>query len=349
MKRVLVTGAAGFIGGRVVERLAGMEGVEVLAGVRSWKGCARVARLGVRLVRCDVLDPQAVGEAMIGASRVVHCAMSDGASIVEGTRNVLAAAAAAGVEKALCLSTGDVYSATDGEVDESGRRDRVGDWYADAKRDAEVLCEESIRRGMKVTWLRPGIVYGPFCYAWTQRIGLRLAARQVQRLRDAEDGVCNAVFVDDVVEACVALLDPGLADGEALNINGPAQVSWNQYLDAFAVSLGVATPGQVGSGRTGLRSSILEPARLAARAVLKHFQKPVMALYASNRLANRVMKRFETMLKGTPERREMRVYSRRTHFADSRLRTLLPKVPCTSLEEGLRISSQYLRVMGLID
>jgi len=82
METILVTGAAGFIGGRMVERLRAEPDVRILAGVRSWKGCARVARLGVEMVRCDVIDASGVAQAMQGVDTVIHCAMSDGPSIV---------------------------------------------------------------------------------------------------------------------------------------------------------------------------------------------------------------------------------------------------------------------------
>lgn len=348
-ERVLVTGAAGFIGGRVVERLRDEPGVEVLAGVRGWKGCARVARLGVPLVRCDLMEDESVGRAVTGVQTVIHCAMSDGPSIIDGTRRILEAARASGVGKVVHLSTGDVYSASEGTVSEDGARELVGDWYSDAKRLAEETCAEFGARGLSVTWLRPGIVYGPFCYAWTQRIGMRLAAGQVMRLRSVENGVCNAVFVDDVVEACIALRRPGFGDGEGYNINGPERISWNDYLDAFAKAMGAPPIEEPKAARTGVRSLVLEPARQAARAGLKRFQGPIMALYTRNRLANRLMRRFEAALKATPEAREMRVYGRRTYFDDGRLRTHLPELPKTPLAEGMRTSAEYLRMMGLVE
>lgn len=349
METILVTGAAGFIGGRMVERLRAEPDVRIRAGVRSWKGCARVARLGVEMVRCDVTDAAGVVQAVQGVDTVIHCAMSDGPSIVEGTRNLLQAARDARVKKVVHLSTGDVYSSTDGMVAEDGAQELVGDWYSDAKRRAEVTCREFVSAGLPLTWLRPGIVYGPFCYAWTQRIGLRLAAGQVALLPDRQNGVCNAVFVDDVVEACVALRQPGVADGQAFNINGPARITWNDYFAAFASALEAPTLKSAAEGRTSLKSAILQPARVTAKALLKRYQKPIMAMYARNALANRVMKQVEAAFRATPETREMQVYARRLHFDDQRLRKLLPQLPSTTLRNGLSISSQYLRSFGFLD
>src|SRR5690606_27750783 len=57
VKRVLITGATGFIGGRLAEVLTDL-GIEVTALVRSWATAARLARLPVRMVGGDILDPE---------------------------------------------------------------------------------------------------------------------------------------------------------------------------------------------------------------------------------------------------------------------------------------------------
>ncbi len=349
IERVLVTGAAGFIGGRVVERLRSESGVEVRAGVRGWKGCARVARLGVPLVRCDLGDPDSLRVAIEGTETVIHCAMSDAASIVDGTRNVLEAATHAGVRKVVHLSTGDVYSELQGSVTENGAREMIGDWYSDAKRSAEECCAAFAAGGLGLTLLRPGIVYGPFCYAWTQRIGMRLAAGQVSLLPEAQNGVCNALFVDDLVEAITVLRHPGPGDGRAFNVNGPEMVRWNQYLTAFAQALGVPPPSPAAGNRTTWKSRLLQPARQTSRWLLKRYQKPIMQLYSRSRFANRIMKGMEATFRATPESRELAVYGRRIHLDDSRLRTEFGWAASTPMAEGLRIASQYLRVFGLVD
>jgi nucleoside-diphosphate-sugar epimerase len=301
------------------------------------------------MVRCDVIDASGVAQAMQGVDTVIHCAMSDGPSIVEGTRNLLQAAREARVKKVVHLSTGDVYSATSGTVAEDGAQELVGDWYSDAKRRAEATCREFAATGMPLTWLRPGIVYGPFCYAWTQRIGLRLAAGQVALLPEVRNGICNAVFVDDVVEACVNLRRPGQSDGEAFNINGPDLTTWNAYFTAFASALRAPALKSAAEGRTSLKSTLLQPARAIAKALLKRYQKPIMAIYARDPLANRLMKGVEAAFRATPEARELAVYARKVRMDDRRLRAALPHLTSTSLDAGLKISAEYLRRFGLID
>src|SRR2546427_10165011 len=72
--RVLITGAGGFIGGRVAEVLHGSGWAQVRAGVRKWAGAARIGRLPVEIVRCDLADPRQVDAACNGVTAVVESA-----------------------------------------------------------------------------------------------------------------------------------------------------------------------------------------------------------------------------------------------------------------------------------
>jgi uncharacterized protein YbjT (DUF2867 family) len=74
---ILVTGASGFIGGRVVEVLHGLDQVTVRAGIRRWSAAARVGRLPVELVRCDITQPGDVAVALKGVTHIVHCAVGN--------------------------------------------------------------------------------------------------------------------------------------------------------------------------------------------------------------------------------------------------------------------------------
>ena len=95
-RSVLVTGAGGFIGGRVVEALHLTGGTRVRAGVRRWASAARIGRFPVELAHCDVMESDSLANALTGVSAVVHCAVGDREVTVEGTRNLLEAARRAG-------------------------------------------------------------------------------------------------------------------------------------------------------------------------------------------------------------------------------------------------------------
>jgi len=173
--KILVTGAGGFIGGRVVETLH-LHGREVRGAVRSWSSAARIGRFPVELVRCDVCRMDQVTQALDGCDAVVHCAVGNEAVTVEGTRNVLEAAQNTGVRRVVCLSTVDVYGEATGEVDETVPISAAGTGYATMKAAAERICEGFARKGVGVVVLRPTIVYGPFSKLWTVRFAERLGS-----------------------------------------------------------------------------------------------------------------------------------------------------------------------------
>src|SRR5262249_7428721 len=76
MKRVLITGATGFIGCRLAEVLV-QHGVAVTGLVRTWANAARLTRLPVATVGGDLLDLDSVRAAMKGCDVVIHCAVDN--------------------------------------------------------------------------------------------------------------------------------------------------------------------------------------------------------------------------------------------------------------------------------
>lgn len=106
-RTAFVTGGSGFVGGRLVERLVA-EGDAVRALARSEASAERVAELGAEPVRGDIGDRASLAAAATGAEVAFHLAAQLGEwgpwsefeqGNVEGTRNVLAACAEAGVRR----------------------------------------------------------------------------------------------------------------------------------------------------------------------------------------------------------------------------------------------------------
>jgi nucleoside-diphosphate-sugar epimerase len=240
---VLVTGASGFIGGRIVERLVA-EGAIVRALLREPGGGVRIARHPVELAHADVTDERAVGEAAEGCDLIIHCAFGTHgdaderrAATVDGTRNVLEAAVRAGA-RVVHLSTVMVYGTTPGPVlSETLPRRAPGDAYGDAKLEAEDLAFRFHReRGLPVTIIQPTVVYGPFGVAWTGRVIEQLRTGLVP-LIDGGAGICNAVYVDDVAEAVLAAAESEQAIGEAFLISG-SPITYRDFYERFAQMLG---------------------------------------------------------------------------------------------------------------
>ncbi|HEX9844171.1 MAG TPA: NAD-dependent epimerase/dehydratase family protein [bacterium] len=347
-RTILVTGAGGFIGGRIVEVLHALGVGTVRAGLRRWSSGARVGRFPVELVKCDVRDAAEAAAALRGVTDVVHCAVGDHATTVDGTRVLLGAALEAGVRRAVHISTINVYGMPEGEIDETHPLTPTGRAYGDSKIAAERVCADLATRGLSLIILRPTLVHGPFSASWTVPYAQRLQARPWLVAEADAGGTCNLVYVDDLVGAVMAALNARTGSGEAFNINGPERPTWNQYFHALNDALGLPplVPEAVGRARASARA--IQPVRKAAKFVLKHFQPQVMALYHRSDLARSVMKRAEGVIRQTPAPDEFVVYSRRASYSTAKAERLLGYRPRFPLADALPMAAAWLRHHGYV-
>lgn len=172
--KISVTGAAGFIGSRLAERMLdsgwSVRGVDLKPEAPS-----RLAgRAGFSYHPADITDPREMADILGDSSALVHCAalvhrgsrdLSRGNYFrinFEGTRNVLEAASGPRLKQILFLSTVAVYGDTaGGPTPSEDTPPRPCDAYGESKRDAEELVREgAARRGIPHTILRPAPVYG---------------------------------------------------------------------------------------------------------------------------------------------------------------------------------------------
>ncbi len=174
----LVTGATGYLGMALVRELRA-QGREVRAMVRHWDAEERLVGTGASAVLGDVNRPETLPPALEGVSRVFHLAgvvghrASDEERLqrvnVEGTRNLLAAAAAANVERIVYTSSvGAMGPAGNPEYPRSEQHflldgdDGRGDFrYSRSKAQGEALALEAAAAGRDVVVVNPGFVIGP--------------------------------------------------------------------------------------------------------------------------------------------------------------------------------------------
>ena len=171
--RYFLSGATGFIGGRVARQLR-ETGHAVVAVVRDPAKAGGLAAQGVVLAQGDVTDKESMRGAMTGVDGVFHVAgwykvgardKRDGARInIEGTRNVLELMRELGIPKGVYTSTVAVFSDTHGRLpDESYRYD--GPHITEYDRTKWVahyeIAEPLARAGLPLVTVLPGLVYGP--------------------------------------------------------------------------------------------------------------------------------------------------------------------------------------------
>lgn len=238
-RTILITGANGFIGGRIAERLSQDASTIVRAGILSYDPASRLSNLPVDLVVCDVLDRPQVEQCTSGITEIIHCAMGSREVNIQGTRNLLEAASHAGVRHFIHLSTTDVYGNTEGEIDESTSLRNSGIEYPDSKIAAEALCWSYAEKGFPLTVIRPVNVYGPFGIVWSIRFAQRFRTGKFSMHEALTSGLCNMVYVDDLVGAVIQSIGNQKAIGEAFIVNGPELITWGEYFQRFNHALGL--------------------------------------------------------------------------------------------------------------
>jgi 2-alkyl-3-oxoalkanoate reductase len=229
--RILVTGASGFVGGRLVEVLS-ERGYGLQAATRL---VSRARPLpGVEWVQCDLTREAEVEEALRDVETVYHCAALCSApgsltdfeqANVHGTIRLLKLAAKAGVKNFVYLSSMSVYAAPEGPhtvLDESAPLDARADErgvYTRSKLAADKAVLDYARRQLspRVVVLRPGTIYGPGAKVPVGRFQLPSSnLRPV--VVGGPDLPTGLVYVDDVVEAMLASAESGVPTGSVYNL-----------------------------------------------------------------------------------------------------------------------------------
>jgi nucleoside-diphosphate-sugar epimerase len=230
-QRILVLGAGGFIGRRVVLALARCGWAVPIAAVHRTRPDLPAT---IATVTLDARRPDDLQAALRGTTGVVNCVAGDAATIVTSAQALFAACTGPAAPRVVHLSTMMVYGTRTGTVDETAPLQ--GDWddYSRAKAEVERLALAC----PAVVTLRPGIVYGPQSPIWSGWIGQWLRAGRLGDLGAAGQGRCNLVHVDDVVTAVLQALRASGIEGQAFNLSLPDPPTWNGYFRQYAAALG---------------------------------------------------------------------------------------------------------------
>jgi 2-alkyl-3-oxoalkanoate reductase len=229
--RILVTGATGFLGGRLVEILS-EQGTAARATTRL---VSRARPLpGIEWVQCDLAREDQLLGAMCDVETVFHCAALCGApgslqefeqANVEGTLRLLRLAERAGVKTFIYMSSMSVYAApkdSNAILDESAPfDDRAAERGAYTRSklaaDRAVLDYARHHRWPRVVVLRPGTIYGPGAKLPLGRF--RLPSSNERPLIAGSPRIpAGLVFIDDVVQAMLAAARAHLPSGSTYNL-----------------------------------------------------------------------------------------------------------------------------------
>lgn len=345
--RYLITGANGFIGGWVAETLF-LRGVrDVKAGIRSWSSAARLSRFPVQIISCDVLDKVQIAEALQDVDFVVHCASGSEDIIVQGTQNMLDAAYRAGVKRFVHLSSAEIYGDLSGTIDESSPYCESASPYGRAKVEAEKACWSFSQKGLPLSILRPSIVYGPFSKDWTVRLAERLQSGDWGMFQEIGEGICNLIYISDLVTGIFLAVHKEETAGEAFNMVGPDLLTWNQYFQKFNAALDLPEIKKIPRKKARFRARLMSPFRASAKLAKTHFEIPLKKFGQKYRPARKLMKSAETKLKLTAREAEFNLYSRNSTYLSNKAKASLGFQPKFDIDTGLKLTAAWLHLSGL--
>ncbi len=281
----LVTGASGFLGGRVAELLA-ERGDEVVVLARRSSALEHLAGVPVRVAYGDLMDQASLGAAVAGVSRIIHCAAcsTDWApwqtyydANVTGTENLLAAAQrVAGLERFVHVSTTDVYGYPAVPCDESAETRDAGLPYNQTKRLGEQAVWAAGAAGLPVTIVRPATIYGPRGKDFTVEVAALLRQRLMATINGGR-APGGFAYVDNVAEAIITASAHPATVGQAFNLADGTGATWREYLGLFAGALGAKAPWiDLGLGTATMLARVLE----APHRVLKLPGRPLLTRHA---------------------------------------------------------------------
>jgi nucleoside-diphosphate-sugar epimerase len=250
--RCLVTGGGGFLGSRIVELLldAGHE-VHFLAR----NAYPEVEARGAIGHRADLRDVAALAPILAGVETVFHVAAKAGywgdlaefrAINVDGTKNLLAAAQAAGVARFVYTSTPSVigYGHDVGGIGEAPYATAFESHYAATKAEAEQLVLAANRPGFATVALRPHLIIGPGDNNLLPRVVERARTGKLLRIGSGQNKV-DITYVDNAawahLDAAAALIDDTApCAGKAYFISNDEPVALWPWIDRFLGQVGVA-------------------------------------------------------------------------------------------------------------
>lgn len=322
---VLVTGASGFLGGRLVQLLR-ERGEDVSVLLRKPKLPSHLDALSLKVVIGDLDSSEALRGAVKGVSVIYNCAglATDWAPWAEfektnirGVRNLLLAAAEEpGLSRFVHVSSTDVYGYPDVPCDESASLLDVGLPYNRSKiRGENEVRDISKRLKVPVTIVRPPTIYGPRSPFFAVELSKLLSQGMMMYVRGGHT-MGGFVFVDDVVQGMMKAAASPAAIGQAYNLGPEVDVSWREFSERLALAQGykkpwLSLPYRISFGIAAAAEAVNKVFGIKSRPLLSR-----MAVY---------------------------VFCRAQNFPIGKAKKEIGYAPATGIEEGIRQTVQWLQ------
>lgn len=356
-KTVFVTGGTGFIGGHLVEQLVLHEGAKVRVLVHKWGKAAYVSRFEVDFVQADIMDEEAMANAMEGCEYVFHLAIVGGPGTnVKATESILAAAKKTGVKHVVQMSSVVVHGETiPADLTADSPLIPYKDSYAQSKLQSEKRFWELLDGyGLHGSIVRPTYVWGPYSMWYTIYIVEQMRKGEFSWV-DNGNGICNAVYVGNVVDLCLKCCVNPKANHQAFIATDGGQMTWREFYGHYLKVIG-KKPKDYPS--VPLKDGLLRKIRLNIKDALwrrmvilmdkyeameKTSPKLALWIYKAPRKVLRLIR--NVVKKNLPEKgdAEMAIYNQTTPINIQKNMDLLGLKLRYSVEKGMEITCEWLK------
>ncbi len=240
MKKLLVTGATGKVGGRFVSRILA-KGYDVRILVRDAAKASALAELGAEVVIGDLNNAGTLAPAVKNIDAVIHIAaffrsFTDNEGIIKtnhsGTAALAQASIAAGVKRFIFTSTGNVYGS--GCQYPAREDDAVNINDPRAYSSSKIAAEQELvalhrAQGFDVRILRLGFVYGD------KDPHIKEIVPLLKRMKRHSGSRMHMVHHLDVSQALILLLHADGLNGEIFNLADDAPITLYELADSFGL------------------------------------------------------------------------------------------------------------------
>jgi 2-alkyl-3-oxoalkanoate reductase len=321
-KKVLVTGASGFIGSHLSRRLHHI-GAHVIALCRNRERGTELASQGIELAEGDILNASKMETIISNGVEIIYhlAAWLRGGSgreapaiNVQATQRLAELSAKYGVKRFIFTSSIAVYGPHgDLNVDEMTPLQTYNDPYGDSKIHAERAVQDvATQTRLPYVIIRPGMVYGPGSSGWTRRMALWAKDGRMP-LVDGGRGTAFPVYIDNLIDLYILAATHPAAIGETFNAvdNGPVTLGefGTAYMQMIPTNRALRVPGW-----------LLAP----LAAIIDPFTPGTNYRYVVNQMRGRGL------------------------VTNTKAKELIGWAPQTDLAEGMRRSEEWLRAEGIL-
>ncbi len=324
-KTILITGIGEFVGLRTAE-LASARGMKVCGLQSSSDKIKKAENLGDKVIVGSVTDRATASKACVGVDIVLHTAevAQEGGSLekfrevnVGGTINIAQAAKDAGVKTFVHISSGLVYGFNYADrITEEGPLSGENNPYCQTKIEAEkALLQLNSPPDFGIIIIRPGDVYGPGSIPWIVRPLLLMRQKLFAYANDGR-GVINHVYIDNLIQAIFLAIEKETY-GEIFNVTDGQETTWKEYFIRLAEIAGLPAP----------------------------FSLPKDELKLFLKVRNQGQKLFRKQADLLPE--VVDFMTRPYAYSITKAQTILSYEPAINLEEGMRLTQEWLQKTDL--